>query len=116
MMAETAHSLSLIVHYVALYNSFMTKATAPQQLPGHFMSDRDLIAWSKAARQADDRLYWAREAVDLYGSLSRDFPHCRSYRESYAKALAEEEAAQAGYGAALDRALLRWQRLHVKAA
>jgi hypothetical protein len=86
------------------------------QVPGHFMSDRDLIAWSAAARKADDRLYWAREAVDLYGSLSRDFPGCRSYRESYAEAVREEAQASAAREASLDRALIRWQHLYAKAA
>jgi hypothetical protein len=94
----------------------MTKATAPQQVPGHFMSDRALIAWSTAARKADDRLYWARQAVDLYGSLSREFPDCRSYRESYAEALREELAAGEARESSLDRALATWQRLYVKAA
>lgn len=86
------------------------------QIPGHFMSDRALIAWSAAARKADDRLYWARQAVDLYGSLSRAFPGCRSYRESYAEAVREDEAAGEAREASLDRALATWQRLYVKAA
>lgn len=86
------------------------------QIAGHFMSDRDLIAWSTSARKADDRLYWAREGVDLYGSLSRVFPACRYYRAEYSGALREEEAARTALETSLDRALLRWQRLHVKAA
>lgn len=94
----------------------MGTAKTVTQIPGKFMSDRDLIAWSKAARQADDRLHWAREDLDLYGSLSRDFPDCRSYRESYAEAVREEDAARDAREASLDRALARWQHLYAKAA
>lgn len=86
------------------------------QITGHFMSDRNLIAWSAAARKADDRLYQARQALDLYGSLSRAFPDCRSYRASYAEAVLEDEAAGEAREASLDRALATWQRLYVKAA
>lgn len=94
----------------------MAAAKTVTQISGHFMSDSDLIAWSTAARNADDRLYWAREAAGLYGSLSRAFPHCRSYRDSYAEAVREEAEASAAREASLDRALTRWQRLYVKAA
>ena len=91
-------------------------ATTVTQIAGHFMSDRDLIVWSAAARKAVDRLYWAREDLSMYHSLTTAFPGCRAYRSAYAEALREEEATSAASEAALDRALLRWQRLHVKAA